>query len=99
MRSPPLRLSDDQLNDLRAAAVPLPVEQRAGFLRVIAGYLALEGGDLDDAAFRRALAFALVHLLANTEGAPRGGQQVLGHVRSASDTLDLTPKYPGTFIP
>jgi hypothetical protein len=37
-------LSDDQLTALRAAAAPLAVEQRAGFLRVIAHYLALEGG-------------------------------------------------------
>jgi hypothetical protein len=60
-----LRLTDNQLTELRLAAAPLPVEARSAFLRTVAGYVALEG-DLNEGSFHRALRFALDALPANT---------------------------------
>jgi hypothetical protein len=59
--SAPLALSDLQLAKLRQAAAMLPVQMRSGLLQLVAGYLELEG-DITDASFRRALAFALDNL-------------------------------------
>jgi hypothetical protein len=53
-----LSLTNDQLNQLRSTAATLPVELRNDFLKLIAGYMNVEG-ETTDAAFTRAYNFAL----------------------------------------
>jgi len=53
----PLALSDEQLSELRLTASTLPVALRSDLLKLVAGFLAVEG-DITDAAFHRALHFA-----------------------------------------
>ena len=53
-----LALNDQQLSELRATAATLPVELRTDFLKLIAGYMNVEG-ETTDAAFTRAYNFAL----------------------------------------
>jgi hypothetical protein len=52
-----LKLSDNQLAQIRKAAAPLTPEARTGFVKVVAALLELQG-DNGDAAFNRALTFA-----------------------------------------
>ncbi len=52
-------LSDQQLAELRLTAGSLPVELREDLLRLFAGFVELEGGEVTDGSFHRALAFAL----------------------------------------
>jgi hypothetical protein len=60
--SRPLCLSDVQLGELRQAAASMPVELRSGLLQLVAGFLELEGNGASDAAFQRALRFAIEQL-------------------------------------
>jgi hypothetical protein len=53
-----LALSDAQLAELKLAAGTLPVEMRTDLLRLVAAHMNIEG-ETTDAAFGRALAFAL----------------------------------------
>ena len=53
-----LSLTDQQLEELKLAAATLPVEDRAGLLKLIVGYMHLQG-DPTDGAFKRALGWAL----------------------------------------
>jgi hypothetical protein len=57
-----LALTDDQLSQLRSTAALLPVELRADLVRLVAGYMQLEGDLASAAAFNRALTFAVDHL-------------------------------------
>jgi hypothetical protein len=50
-----LALTDDQLNQLRSTAATLPPELRGDLLKLVAGFMQLEG-ETSDAAFARALA-------------------------------------------
>jgi hypothetical protein len=50
-----LSLTDDRLSQLRSTAATLPVELRNDFLKLIAGYMNVEG-ETTDAAFVRARA-------------------------------------------
>ena len=54
-----LSLSDDQLNQLRSTAATLPVELRADLVRLVAGFMQVEGDVASAASFGRALAFAV----------------------------------------
>ena len=53
-----LSLTDQQLKELKLTASTLPPELRGDLLKLIAGYMQLEG-DETGGAFGRALAFAL----------------------------------------
>ena len=55
----PLSLTDDQLSQLRSTAATLPPELRADLVKLIAGFIQLEGDEASAAGFERALRFAL----------------------------------------
>jgi hypothetical protein len=57
----PIGLSNDQMKQLRQCAAALPVELRSGLLELVLGYLEVEG-ETGDAAFQRALSFAVAQL-------------------------------------
>jgi hypothetical protein len=57
----PIGLSNDQMNQLRQCAAALPVELRSGLLELVAGDLG-GAGRVSDAAFQRALSFAVAQL-------------------------------------
>jgi hypothetical protein len=52
-------LTDDQLTELKLVASRLPRALRGDLLRLIVGYLQLEGDEASDPAFARAVNFAL----------------------------------------
>jgi hypothetical protein len=55
----PIGFSDHQFRELRLAAGSLPVESRAEIVRLVLGFLELEGSGTTDGAFSRATRFAL----------------------------------------
>jgi hypothetical protein len=54
-----LSLNDDQLSQLRSTAATLPLELRGDLLKLVAGFMQVEGDTASAAAFTRALAFAV----------------------------------------
>jgi len=57
--STPLALTEAQRNELRLATATVPPALRGDLLKLVAGYLEFEGDLASDAAFHRALNFAL----------------------------------------
>jgi hypothetical protein len=57
-----LRLTDQQIRELKLTAKTLPVERRSDFLTLLIAHLELKGDEASAAAFSRALAFAVDHL-------------------------------------
>jgi len=62
-----LALTDNQLNELDLTAATLPVELRGGLLKLVAGYMHVEGDVASAASFDRALRFAVDNLSARVD--------------------------------
>jgi hypothetical protein len=63
----PLSLTDDQMNQLRATAASLPLDQRTHLVKLVAGFIQLEGDAASAGTFSRALRFAVEACI---QGAP-----------------------------
>jgi hypothetical protein len=59
-----LAFNDDQLTQLRSTAAMLPVELRTDLVRLVAGFMQVEGDLASGASFDRALRFAVDNLSA-----------------------------------
>jgi hypothetical protein len=58
----PIALSDAQMHELKSTAATLPVDRRGDLLKLVAGFMQVEGDLASADAFTRALTFALDQL-------------------------------------
>jgi hypothetical protein len=69
---PLISFNDDQLNQLRATAASLPLDQRTHLVRLVAGFMQVEGDLASSATFARALRFAVDSVHSRNEGTACG---------------------------